>query len=662
MIIIHPIDDFLFELFPFAKGAVNASEVLKEEMSRYYTVGPYSPRVKVKGNFIEVSINTDLIASQQKVFQEVLNLSEQGKYEQSKNKLVPLIEKAPQVSEYHRILGQILSEQGDQEGAIDALIDALRWDPKNGWALLMMGNIFARSKNDFDTAFKYYEQAVKANPEDNITVNNIAGILMQQGKLPEAKEYFYKAMEIDRNYPNTHLGLGIIAEMEGDLDSAFYSIIESIKTNKTKDAVYQNSLRKAFEVARKIVEQGDGMDTVKAFLYRLEEEGGHEIELAPAPEILTAAKIEFAENYGRETHIIRYKPGYPAVEHLMMHEALHLQLVIEARKEDLNQLFVTSQQQKGVFAKDQADTLRKLRKMGLSEESLAGYTSSLFEGINLQVYNAPIDLFIEDIIYKEYSNLRAYQFLSLYGLLQEGIKAVTDKKILELSPKDIVSKSRIYNLVSAMQFKELYGVDLLKDYNAFPFEVKQAEDFYKEFEEYRKDRQPGEEYEVVQHWAEDMRLENYFELISEKEYREKRTDLEGILESIEQDPYGLESPLDPFQQREMEKFQASHGGEETNMAVVMFMVDALQFFKGMPKDKVKQIAFEIATMGIAGIHPDKQNYIVPSIKGKSFSGYHLMAYYYVSWALALPEMLKDLQLPFDNEYALAKQLSGKPNE
>ena len=39
--------------------------------------------------------------------------------------------------------------------------------------------------------------------------------------------------------------------------------------------------------------------------------------------------------------------------------------------------------------------------------------------------------------------------------------------------------------------------------------------------------------------------------------------------------------------------------------------------------------------------------------GKTFSGYHLLAYYYVSWKLAIPEMLAQLQLPYDAEYEVA---------
>jgi len=107
----------------------------------------------------------------------------------------------------------------------------------------------------------------------------------------------------------------------------------------------------------------------------------------------------------------------------------------------------------------------------------------------------------------------------------------------------------------------------------------------------------------------------------------------------------------------MEKFQKSQQNIGTNMAVVMFMVDALQFFDGMPKEEVKKIAFEIAMQGIQGYRPDKDDYRISSIKGKTFSGYHILAYYFVSWALAIPEMLSQLQLPYEEEYKLAKTIA-----
>jgi len=653
MQIIHKKDDFLYGLFPKSKKGDDIS--LMEAVREYYTYGPYKPKVSVDDSWVTIDIDTPTIFSQDGDYKKVVNLCERAKYSDAKPILKDLITMNPTISEYHRIMGQILSDEGDQEEAINCLIDALRWDSKNGWALLMMGNIFAKFKDDISTAMKYYDQALMINPNDNISINNIGVNLMQQGKLQEAKKYFWDAIKVDEKYPNTHFALGLISDMEGDFQSGFYSTIQAIKLNKNKDTLYQNSVNQAFEIARKIISTDTGKKIFREYRHKLEFDGNRKIEINQDDEIPTAAKFEFAENYDRDVHVVKFNPSYPAVEHLIMHELVHLDFVVQARKDDMNQLFISNQSHKSHFIKELEPTIKKLSKMGISEKSISEYCSNLFDGMNSQIFNTPIDLFIEDFLFSEYSELRPFQFISLYTLLKEALKAVTDKKIIEVSPKELISKSKIYNLVNAIQFKELFGLDFIRDFNATPTELKHAMGFYEEFLQYKDDKEPAEEYELIIHWAEDLTLNKNFELVNETEFRTKRNDIDNLLTSIERDPFDLESK-DPSKKREMEKFQKSQQSIGTNMAVVMFMVDALGFFEGKSKDEIKNIAIEIAMQGTQGYSPDKDDYRVSSIKGKTFSGYHILAYYYVSWAQAIPEMLSQLQLPYDDEYKLALNL------
>lgn len=81
--------------------------------------------------------------------------------------------------------------------------------------------------------------------------------------------------------------------------------------------------------------------------------------------------------------------------------------------------------------------------------------------MNLQVFNAPVDLFIEFDMHGEHAEMRPYQFLSLARLVEEGIQATTDTRIVELAPADILSKSKVYSMTLAMLYHELYGVDKL---------------------------------------------------------------------------------------------------------------------------------------------------------------------------------------------------------
>ena len=46
------------------------------------------------------------------------------------------------------------------------------------------------------------------------------------------------------------------------------------------------------------------------------------------------------------------------------------------------------------------------------------------------------------------------------------------------------------------------------------------------------------------------------------------------------------------------------------------------------------------------------------IPGKQFSGYQILSYMYVSFALVIPEGVNELGLNYKNEYEMAKGMSG----
>lgn len=260
MKITHKIDTFLAVLFPKYKESDNDLVVLKAEIAKYYSIGPFKPAVSINDEWIHIEIDIPAITSQEADYRKVIASCEKGKYDEAKPILKNLITKNPTNSEYHRIMGQILSDEGDQEEAINSLIDALHWDSKKGWALLMMGNIFAKYKKDIATALTYYDQALVANTQDHISVTNIGYLLLQDGKLVVAKKYLWEAAKINNQYPNTHFTLALLAEKEQDLHSAFYSTLKTVKlyletpaATREKDVLYQNAVKRAFTIASKII-------------------------------------------------------------------------------------------------------------------------------------------------------------------------------------------------------------------------------------------------------------------------------------------------------------------------------------------------------------------------------------------------------------------------
>ena len=653
MQIVHILNHFFYTIFPDLTGKSNDDLVRALEV--YYKYGPYKPKVIIDNERVIIELDKDKVLAQEADYRKVLNLCDRGKFDEAKPILKQLIDDNPTVSEYHRVLGQIVSEQGDQDAAIDHLIDALRWDSHNGWALLMMGNIFAKYKNDIDTAIKYCDQAMESNTADHISITNAAFLAFSQKRLFKASDYIEKALSIKKDYPNAWSVKAMICDARGDDDNAFECYINAIQNSHNKDQVWKSAFDQAVVVAKRIIATDTGDKIIELYSKKLEYLGEKKIQIEVASDITTPAKMEFGENHHKPFHLVRYKDTYPAVEHLIMHEMVHLEFVLDARKDGVNQLFTSHDGHKKDFMKLMDSMKKQLMKMHFDSSKIDKFTGQIFEGLNTLMYNVPIDLFIEEFLYREFKALRPYQFISLHQLTYEGINAVTDKRILELIPKTVISKTKILNMVGAMQYRDLYGIDLLNKYEANKIELTQAETFYNEYQEYRKDKGPGEEYELIQHWAEDLEINKYFELVNEVTYRNEN-DLDKVLQSIEDDPYELDGD-DTEKELQMEKFLESQDTTGVQMNIVMYMVGAISYLKDLSKDKVKEIALEIAQAGIHGIDPDKDGYRLANVSGKKFGGSQLLAWCYVSWAMAMPGMVASLQLPYDMEYEMAKGMS-----
>jgi tetratricopeptide (TPR) repeat protein len=312
MIIIHKVNDLLFSLFPKALEQGKSMEALKEALIAYYTFGPFRPKVELEGDFVKIEIDTSTITSQKAEFDTVVKHCEQGNFSQAKPILEKLIKKNPTNSEYYRILGQILSEERNIDAAVNNLHNALRWNSKNTHALTMLGNIFARNMNDIPTAMTYFEQALSVKPDDHIAINNIGANLMQLGRMKEAEKYFQKAYALNPNYAQTLYALAMVHNTKNDYVTALDFIRQTGKNCRPSDPLYNHAFELANEVSEKAIGKTDPMEMYNEFSQKLAVALGKNIDLIEDETIPTPAKLELAENYNRDKHIIRYKKGKPA--------------------------------------------------------------------------------------------------------------------------------------------------------------------------------------------------------------------------------------------------------------------------------------------------------------------------------------------------------------
>jgi len=302
----------------------------------------------------------------------------------------------------------------------------------------------------------------------------------------------------------------------------FNSALKTLKKcDQSEIEIIKEAKLLLFKSANEIIKTDSGQKYFEVYHQHLQERSKKEIKVIVDEKIDAAARFEFAENHDRSFHLIKYNPKFPVACPLMMHELVHLEFVLEAREKSCNKLFIGSEANRKLFIDSFRNHSQILQKQGYPKDSIDEFYISLFSKISSLAYNTPIDLFIEDKLFNEYPDLRPLQLVSLFAIISGGIKESTEKTLFIQTPQLFSHSFRILNIVLALQFRDLYGVNLISEFRPSYLENSIAYKFYEEFQEYRNDREPGEEYELVENWANDLKLNKYFRFFDEIEYRKR---------------------------------------------------------------------------------------------------------------------------------------------
>ena len=583
-------------------------------------------------------------------------------------------------SEAWRMLAQIdWFENNEIEKAYNELIEALKIDSKNLWALVLMGNMQSKVYNDIKTASEYYEKVLEYHPDNAIAINNIGATLLEKGNYNEALVYFDKAISIDPRYLNCHYGKACALNRLGKEQEAFEICIKgALKTEERPEnpETRTEMLRMMLSLANSICEKTDYIKEFERLCQKYELDNDIVIKISKDPQLNVYARMKYALYHGVDYHEIIYNPNRPMTPHLLFHELMHLIIQSNNTKAGKGKVFVCTEKNKEAFNKRYGKFIKNIHNK-LSNDNATIFVKQLQDGIALQLMNCPIDLFVEDMLYNEYPAIRPAQLLSLFKMEQENIKSANDTRMGKIFPADLFRANKVMNMVTSMHFAKLYGINLLNEYHPSKIEYEQAKDLYDEYLAFIDTFKTGDEYELAEYFAASFDMEDLITIDDEKMLIQSRSKYE------EANAYGEDDELADMKKKLAEEsltisknapsrddvedlnadFAINHpdgGNEAETMMMSMYMVGAMEYLDTVSRSEVEVIAFEIAKVGITGINPDK-HYKLDSVKGKDFSGYMLLAWYYVSWARSHPELLPKLNLPFSKAYELAITLYKSRN-
>ncbi len=589
----------------------------------------------------------------QNPLEHALSLCNQNKF----NEALPLLEAVthdePNNSEAWRTLAQVhWNHFHEADKAYNELIESLKCNPRNVWALILMGNLLVKEKNDIEHAKEYYDKVLEYYPDNAIAINNIGATFMETGNYERALPYMKKSLSLDGTYTNAYYGLGLchykIGQLKESFDICHKGALKSVERPENP-AVRQELLKLYLTVAKDLAKQTNYISVWAGIKEELEAVDHVKIVFEEDKSINVFAKLEYAPLHATQEHVIRYNPDKEFIDHLFVHEMMHLKMSQQATLAKRGKVVISSSSTRAAFDKRYMRFMKN-KYSHLPAQELSKVMDGLANGIGLQLMNCPLDLMVEHMIFSQYEVMRPIQLLSLFHMEEDNINSVIQASSNGFFPLEIVRANKVMNIVTSIHFKEMYGIDLIGKYKPTKQELYQAKDLYEEFKAYLDSYNAGDEYEMMEYFVESLNMEDLVEITDESEVTDKmkaEMSMESDMRKVRKKALSSDD-VDAANAEFALNHQDGADASET-MMMTMYMLGAMEFFDTLEPQDVHRIALEIAMVGVTGINP-KKKYSIKSIPGKEFGGYQFLAYYYVSWARAIPHMLDNLGLPFSKAY------------
>ena len=313
--------------------------------------------------------------------------------------------------------------------------------------------------------------------------------------------------------------------------------------------------------------------------------------------------------------------------HLLAHEMEHIVLEQDARQAKRNKFFMTTPTTREHSIRSVGDHILKLKKQGYSEDRLSSIIPEIISGLCLQLFNCPLDMFVEYNLYDKYPSIRPSQLVCLHQFNQEAMNVFTSQDIKRLTPPFMYRASITLNCATA-----LFVDNLFKGRTDYAAPYKTSEVFQagrQLFDIWKKrcaDFHPGDEYDVVDEYARLLKLQKWYIWGDE-------------ISCATTAPSDTETPRESVTADLPEAYS--------------YCLDALKRFDGKSRDEIFKITSEVGLLGTKGIDhttPGK-TYTLKSFSSETFTGMHLLCLMYVGFKIIEPGL--DTGLDFKEAYELA---------
>ena len=616
----------------------SSDEEIINAIKEFYSHEWSEVEVTIENGIITIHLESKQWYASQEEIRWIARLAQQQEFDRARKKLWELLEIYPNDSELYRLYGQTLSDEWKLDEAEKWLIDCLKYNPENAWWLVMLWNIYNQQWKK-DLAKILYKRALDKNDQDIYALSNYWSLCLELWDLKEAREVLEKALKIDSDNWITNYTLWAVEYNENNYLVAFDLVLKARKNIDKRDSRIQSIFKLLINISNAQDENLPIETLYIPFKEKLEKELWKKIIFRQDDWIKSIARVKIAEYYWTDEHIVLFNPKNFGYKYSIMHELTHLKMISEARKLWKNKIITSSYEKKEKLVESMQNNATYMQKS--FENHFESYATEILQ----QVYNSPLDLCVENYLYNTYKELRPSQLLFQMQLIMSAID-VANNQVLKVRVPEIIYDSNItMNSILAQQIKDLYWIDKISEFGHNDL-VRLWKKLYDKFDSQKDSMQPWDEYDLVELWADKLWFWWYYDIEIEGEDLEKWTHVKDDSQKYSVDEI----------QAEVERLEPD--SSEINMAVVMYCLAAIRFFRNKTKREIEMIWYELAMRWSQWIqYWEDSKYHIDSIPWKEFSWYEFLSYMYVARQILKPEA--DLWLDYSREYELAKQLDSK---
>lgn len=500
------------------------AEGLRAKLADFYGFLPDSAEVVIDNGAVVLSwpdTSSTNKAEAERLAQKAAQRAKRGEHGKARDILKAALELDPSLTDARRDLAMVCVEMGDMDEAKNHLIEVLKLNPNDAWALVILANNYVREDEDFETAKRFLRRALELKPDDPWAMNSLAAVLTQTG---DAEEGMKLCDEILRKHPGfaiPYMNKTLWLVKEQKFTEAASVLREMFKCDEAQDARAATAFAQGRSTYVKVqnfianTKRSQSEVLVDQLAAKVGELSGFPVKVTTGPlEALVAAKIAMAWKHGADHHLLTIREGdIPEIlkDHHALHELNHVLMETEAREAGANRWFMTTPDSRNAAFASMDKEVRQMQRKGYEPEAIAQGVNQLYHGAVGFLYNCPLDMLIEQRIHRDYPQLEEVQFCGVAQLAHDALTVTMRKDLRDFVPPTLQRINDTLNGAYALFVDDLFGnaTAFSAEYRAMPtFAV--SEEFFEMFKESSATFQPGNEYKLVDAYAEKLGVSGWY--------------------------------------------------------------------------------------------------------------------------------------------------------